>query len=43
MEKDEPLQILPLLAAMTGILFTVTLEIAGNAETHPAVLVPVTE
>ena len=43
MVKDCPLQIEPLFTEITGMAYTVTLAIAGAADTHPAVLVPVTE
>ena len=34
---------LPLLTEITGTALTVTVEIAGAADTHPSGLVPVTE
>lgn len=38
-----PRQIVPLFTAMTGRLFTVTVETAAAWETHPIELVPETE
>ena len=41
--NDEPLQMLPLLTAIVGVVFTEILLTAARVLTQPAVLVPVTE
>ena len=43
MVNEEPAQMLPLLTETTGTVFTVTADTAVFEDTHPCVLVPVTE
>ena len=40
--NEFPLQIVPLVAEMVGVIRTVTLEVAATEDTHPTLLVPIT-
>ena len=40
--NEFPLQIVPLVAEMVGVIWTITLDVAATEETHPTLLVPST-